>query len=159
SGNENNGIRISTSSAFANVVAGNRIGTTITGDAALPNDFSGVVIDGGAHDNTIGGATDLARNTISGNTVAGVRILDAGTTGNVVVGNYIGADADGTAALGNSDGVYISAAGNIIGGLLPHEGNVVSGNTNHGIIVQNPTSSGNSILGNYVGVDASGLAG
>ena len=74
-----------------NLVAGNLIGTDITGLAALPaplNEGYGVIIDGGSTGNTIGGTTAAARNVISGN--AGVVISDSTTAGNLVLGNLIG---------------------------------------------------------------------
>ena len=60
-----------------------------------------------------------ARNVISGNDGAGVRISGSGATGNQVQGNFIGTDVTGTAPLGNSrPGVVIrsSAGNNRIGG-------------------------------------------
>ena len=56
----------------------------------------GVSIGSGASANVIGGLAPEARNLISGNRNSGITITDAGTTGNVVEGNYIGTDNDGT---------------------------------------------------------------
>jgi len=55
---------------------------------------------------------------ISGNNGEGVRLIDAGTTGNVVIGNLIGTNKTGTGAIGNSIGVAVwnGASGNTIGG-------------------------------------------
>ena len=50
-----------------------------------------MLIDGGATNNTVGGTTAAARNVICGNLPGGVTFSDAGTSGNVVEGNYIGA--------------------------------------------------------------------
>jgi hypothetical protein len=48
---------------------------------------------------------------------------------NRVVGNYIGTNISGTAALGNPIGVFIGVGeSNIIGGTTPQERNVISGN-------------------------------
>ena len=63
-----------------------------------------------ANNNTIGGTTPAARNVISGNLASGVILLFAGSTGNVVAGNYIGTDATGTAAIPNDDGVSVAQA-------------------------------------------------
>src|SRR5262249_17817521 len=76
---------------------GNKIGTVVTGTAALGN-FEGVEISGGSN-NTIGGPAAGAGNLISANRDDGVRILP-GSSGNLVQGNLIGTDANGN-ALGN----------------------------------------------------------
>ena len=81
------------------------------GTAAIPNAYQGIEIFGGAQNNTIGGTTAGARNVISGNTFQGVSVLEAGTNGNLIQGNYIGLNATGTAALpNNAAGVAISVA-------------------------------------------------
>jgi hypothetical protein len=116
--NGSNGVDIRDSGTTGNLVQGNLIGTDATGMVALGNQVAGVLIDQGAANNTIGGTTAAARNVISGNQTAGVQITDAGTTGNVVEGNYIGVDASGNNALGNGTfGVYVLSSGNTIGGV------------------------------------------
>ena len=76
-----------------NVVAGNYIGTDVTGMADLGNRYDGVVVWQGAQGNRVGtngdGVGDAEeRNIISGNNRHGVDILSAGTTNNVVTGNH-----------------------------------------------------------------------
>ena len=102
-----------------NAVAGNFIGTSVTGDVALDNgtkpvwydNYSwhyiggGVVIEGGASRNRIGtdgSSVDDAgeRNVIAGSGHDGVDIVGTGTDGNIVAGNLIGTDVTGTRALG-----------------------------------------------------------
>ena len=92
--------------AYANVVAGNYIGTDATGTKAIPN-FFGIELgsNSNVYGNVIGnlGAQNpaSARNVISGNSFTGVDINAAnGTHDNAVIGNYIGMDATG-APLGN----------------------------------------------------------
>src|SRR5207249_2583060 len=121
-----------------NVVLGNYIGTDVNGTADLGNTGTGVLIDGGATANTVGGTSAGARNVISGNNLDGVRILNVGTSGNVVLGNFIGTDSNGTAALGNSaDGVFIlvGATANTVGGATASARNVLSGNDLHGVAI------------------------
>src|SRR5262249_32265464 len=109
------------------------------------------------------GVNDVGeRNVISGNANLGVLISDAGTSNNLVAGNYIGTNAAGTVALGNSQyGVQVqsSATNNTIGGLTPTPGaclgNVISGNLSGGI---NITSNNNLVQGNIVGLNAAGAA-
>src|SRR5581483_602967 len=113
------GVYISGSSTTGNVVQGNYIGTDVSGTIDRGNSNNGVGVFNGANFNTIGGTSAGARNIISGNDNHGVSIGDSGTTGNLVQGNYIGTNASGTAAIGNSnDGVEITAgaSSNTIGG-------------------------------------------
>src|ERR1051325_1070262 len=98
-----------------NVIAGNFLGTNSNGTAKSPN-AEGVYIIGSPN-NLIGGTTPAARNVISGNTQVGVLIENAGASGNLVHGNFIGTDRNGTAALGNgSDGVDIAGVGTSVAG-------------------------------------------
>src|SRR5262249_45850165 len=90
-----------------NTIAGNFIGTDVTGRVALSN-YIGIAIDGGQY-NTVGGTTPGDRNLISGNTLRGINLYGngAGPKRDQVQGNYIGTDVTGTAALGNGIGVWI----------------------------------------------------
>lgn len=146
--------------ADSNVILGNFIGTDVTGTIALGNMNSGVSIIGSS-DNTIGGTAAGARNIISGN-ADGVEIDRdfAISTGNVIQGNYIGTDVNGTAALGNSlAGIFIGdSANNTIGGTTAAARNVISGNAMGGIEILGSDSTGNAVLGNFIGTNAGGTA-
>ncbi len=99
SGNEY-GVAIGGTGVSGNVVLGNLIGTDVNGTAALGNTNDGVLITAGATANTIGGTASGAVNVISGNLGAGVQIsnyMTYITSGNVVLGNLIGADVNGGA--------------------------------------------------------------
>ena len=77
--------------------------------------------------------------------------------GNRVTGNFIGTNAVGTAAARNRSGVVIrKSSHNTIGGSSPEARNLISGNTYMGIQLQG-ASNDNTIQGNYIGTDASGL--
>ncbi len=161
SGNDRFGVVISNPPTTGNVFAGNLIGTNPTGSAALRNDFHGVLITGGAHSNTIGGTAAGAGNVISGNSLSGVKVVGAGTSGNLVQGNRIGTDGAGNVSLANGrDGVEISssATGNTIGGTAAGASNVISGNTRYGVIINTATATGNVIEGNRIGTDAAGTS-
>jgi hypothetical protein len=109
SGNAGPGVAIDGSGTTGNDVEGDYIGTDATGTYAVGNGNCGVWISGGAQCNTIGGTTAASRDIISGNVAHGVYLLGAGTTGNVVEGDYIGTSANGTGRLGNSgDGVMLA---------------------------------------------------
>lgn len=140
----------------SNTIAGNYIGSNATGTADLGNGGDGIVL--AINNNTIGGLTVADRNVISGNDAAGIRFITAPTTNNLVIGNYIGTNAAGTAAIGNTThGIYIaSAPGNTIGGTAVGAGNLISGNGGDGISISDPSSSANVILGNFIGTNANG---
>jgi alpha-tubulin suppressor-like RCC1 family protein len=147
--------------SFGNFVKGNYIGTDKTGTLAVPNQNNGLVIEGGAHDNVIGGTVSGARNLISGNLARGIYISDTGTDNNKVRGNYIGTDAAGTAAIPNQfDGISIvfGASNNVIGGTVSGAGNLVSGNLISGISLEEDNTTGNVVQGNRIGVPATGTA-
>jgi hypothetical protein len=155
------GIAITNASASTtgNVVQGNYIGTDAFGNVAIPNG-DGIEIFTGT--NTIGGTGTGARNIISGN---GDGIFISGgvvTSGNVVQDNYIGTNAAGSAAIPNSIGVHLGAAGNnTIGGTVTGAGNLISGNTSAGIfldVLDGLGSTGVLVQGNDIGTDVTGSA-
>ena len=148
-----------------NIIIGNKIGTNADGTADLGNSLHGIFLGDGSSNNTIGGATPADRNIISGNGRfpvddpstqggVGVYIFGTHTSGNVVEGNYIGTNVDGTAALTTSViGVLISQSpGNIVGL------NLISGNRNIGLEIAGGTASGNIVQGNLIGTNALGTA-
>ncbi len=153
------GIEISGSGAVANTVSGCWIGTDATGAASAAND-RGVGLILGANNNVIGGVTPAARNVISGNTNQGIAMIDPGTTANQVLGNYLGVNAAGTAALPNAVGVGIfgGASGNFVGGSAAGTGNLVSGNSAQGILLSDTGTNANIVRGNRVGTNPAGTA-
>jgi titin len=148
------GVTIVDATATGNRVLGNYIGTNATGDSAIPNNVGVLLL---APDNTVGGTTVEARNVISGNTLNGVDLGPPNANNNVIQGNYIGLDATGSQALGNDVGVFVNrVAGNTIGGAEPGARNVVSGNR-EGVNLWELQATGNRVIGNYVGTDATGV--
>jgi len=155
SGNAKSGIQLYTTAASGNSVRGNYIGTNAAGTAAVANGKCGVSV--GSPNNTIGGPTAGWRNVISGNGADGVIIAGTGATKNTVIGNYIGTDAAGSARLGNVlYGVEISQPNNTVGGTLSALRNVISGNVKSGVVLYLSTASGNKVIGNFIGTDATG---
>src|SRR5262249_35131137 len=139
--------------------AGNYLGTNAAGTAGLGSQLFGVLVSGGPSGNLIGGTTAAARNVISGNSLG---VLLDGANSNSVRGNYIGTDASGTAAVGNTQaGVQIAAGAqnNLIGDDGSGGGNVISGNTSTGIGISGSGTSNNTVAGNYIGLDATGTTG
>src|SRR5581483_5122260 len=149
------GVLRSGAGAKQNVVLGNRIGTDVGGTLAVANE-TGVELLDGASANTIGGATTAARNLISGNIQAGVKLEGSGTTGNLVRANYIGTDAAGTGRLANGNGIVIDlhANGNTVGGTGAGARNVISGNESDGVHIGGVT--GTVVSGNFIGTDGAG---
>ena len=157
SGNAGPGVVISGSGTTTNVVAGNLIGTDITGTVAIANDGDGVVVDSSL---SVAGArqhdrrhTAGAGNLISGNTANGV-LIDSVPSDTVVEGNKIGTDISGTVALANNRGVAIFSRSNTIGGTAAGAGNLISGNTNAGIEIVHGYLE--FIQGNLIGTDSGG---
>ena len=158
SGNGQDGIFLDGASARSNIVQGNLVGTLPSGTGGLGNGRAGVGISG-APGNTIGGATAGAGNVLSANRDAGIYLISAGATGNLIQGNTIGTDVTGTLALGNTyEGVYAERApSNTIGGAVQGAGNLISGNQTRGIWLTN--ASWNVIQGNAIGTKSDGISG
>jgi hypothetical protein len=140
SGNTEQGIYFT--NADSNIVEGNLIGTDSAGLGPLPNGTDGILLE--RADNTAIGPG----NVISGNVDDGLYIFDG--TGNLVEGNFIGADATGTAALPNGDrGVVLQEASqNTIG--TPSNGNVMAYNGTEGVWMRDTSSRLNSVRGNSI---------
>jgi hypothetical protein len=158
SGNKSDGVVVKGTGTSDNVIQGNFIGTNSAGSSALGNGGDGILILGGAINNTIGGVTGGSLNLISGNAGDGVLISGAGTSGNLVLGNAIGTDSTGQLALGNLNGVALGngAANNTIGGSSQGDGNLVSGNRGDGVLLAGTGTNGNTIQGNSIGTTAGG---
>lgn len=151
-------MQIEGTSTSLNVVEGNYIGTDITGMLDRGNTQSGVVVGNGANLNVIGQAVAGGGNLISGNNQYGVMIDGAATNSNVVLGNWIGVDATGNAALANSaSGVLIQFAhDNRVGGSSPLARNIISGNAQFGVDITGAGAGNNLIQGNSIGIAADG---
>ncbi len=158
SGNGKTGITLSGSGASSNVLEGNFIGTDRNGNRAIPNGSDGIRIFN-APRNRIGSAIDAtAGNVISGNTGSGLSFTNAGSTGNLVLGNLIGIALDGLTALGNGgSGVMLSSgATNVqIGGTNAISRNVIAANGSSGISISS-TAHGNRVSRNLIGVNTAG---
>jgi len=88
-------------------------------------------------------------------------LLDSGSSGNVVLGNYIGTNHGGTAAVANKIGIEDAGSSNTIGGSFLGARNVISGNSGDGVLLDS-TATAETMQGNYIGLIAttgmSGLA-
>ena len=94
-----------------------------------------------------------------GNVGYGIQFYEAGTSFNLVRGNYIGTASNGTTALpaNTSNGDYVEFAnGKTNGGAEAGAGNVNSGNSGDGIKLYGATARLNLIQGNYIGTASNG---
>ena len=163
SGNTTDGVEISDAGTTGNVIAGDKIGTDITGTLALAN-HDGVFITSGASANTIGGLTATpgtgAGNVISGNSSVNVQVGalagDPTTTDNVLAGNLIGTDVTGTTALVSDFGVWATGVGTTIGGVTSAARNVISGSVDGNVVVTGTGATNDLIAGNFIGLDVTG---
>ena len=150
SGNAFEGVQLIGTLSTGNSIKGNFIGTDITGSVDLGNTHHGLEITTGPSGNVVGGAAPGEGNLISANDDSGVAILAA--LNNTVIGNLIGTDITGVAALGNADaGVVLGASqgSNTIGTTTPGAGNRIAFNA-RGVHVSGSQSTGNSIRGNSI---------
>jgi uncharacterized repeat protein (TIGR01451 family) len=144
--NSAHGVQISESTAATlNRVIGNYIGTDANGTADRGNSGAGVAIANGPN-NDVGATTAAERNVIAANhngTGSGVIVGESDAAGNLVAGNYIGTDKNGT-SLGNaSDGIAVvtdahhntvgGTAGTTPGGACSGACNLISSNGRSGI--------------------------
>ncbi len=150
SGNASSGIRILSSSGTR--IVGNHIGTDLTGSIAVPNQVHGITFGGTSTDTAIGGIALSDRNVISGNLWDGITGTGTNTR---IEGNYIGVNAGGTMPIPNGRHGVVMSAGVTLGGGTAAQRNIISGNGAFG--VESGLSPGGTILGNYIGTDASGV--
>jgi hypothetical protein len=159
-----NGISILAGSN-SNVIEGNFIGTNAAGASAVANTRGVKVLN--ASDNLIGGTTPATRNLLSGNSASGVLVVGSAALRNLVEGNYIGTNASGTAAVGNSNGVVLGsfATDTVIGGTTVVARNIISGNASTGVFFDGTCSFvpcrspfHTLVQGNYIGLNAAGTA-
>lgn len=154
--NAGDGITLTGAGTATNFILCNWIGVGDDGTSAAANGLQGVLITGEAHNNSVG-ATFATGNVISGNGRSGVFV--SGADDNVVLGNYIGLNAAGDAAVPNGDdGVsLVGASDNVIGSATEdNAGNVISGNGQDGVFLATSGTTGNTIDGNLIGLDAAG---
>jgi len=152
------------------VITGNFIGLDPSG--AVRGNGVGILVSGA--NATVGGSTAAARNVISGNIGDGVQVcdcsfnhLDDGTGANIrVLGNYIGTNVAGTAALGNQIGVHVLGPGfntqfgvcnpGVVNTSIA-SGNVISGNRSTGVAVDE-CAWGTTVNQNRIGTNAAATA-
>jgi hypothetical protein len=162
SGNDRDGITLF--DELGTEVMGNLIGLALDGITPVGNKSEGIDIQNSSNIH-VGSADPQDRTVISANE-AGVRVRTVivpigdccaapsgvAPAGTRVLGNYIGTDISGFAALGNFfEGVWIqNSPSNTIGGPAEGEGNLISGN---GQNIRITEGSLNTVQGNVIGPD------
>lgn len=105
--------------------------------------------------------------TASGSTIQGIAIKQFASDGielnasdnNIIRGNYLGLEVEGSIDFGNSaNGIFLTgdSDNNQIGGTDPSDRNLISGNQKHGIEIGSSANT-NLIQGNYIGLEKTGL--
>jgi parallel beta-helix repeat protein len=151
SGNVAYGIPVFGAGCDKNKILGNYIGTDITGSYAIPNTY-GILFDDGAKYNIIGGRMNGAGNLISGNSGYGIFLYNNMTNSDTTIGNIIGANANGTLAIPNANGI-------VIDGIPKYQyidSNLISGNLQQGIVVHATGTDYNTIIRNKIGTAING---
>jgi parallel beta-helix repeat protein len=147
SGNNSHGIRVAASNGAR--LERNTVGLTPLGVDPIPNIGDGIRLE--LLSNGVVG-TAGAGNIIGSNAGAGIRLIS--TTNTNVAANRSGTNSSGLVARPNSDGIAVEGASTgAIGGNAAAR-NILSGNTGFGVRIVN--AGGVNILGNYIGVDATG---
>lgn len=116
----------------------------------------GIMLDGSAQYNTIGGTGPGMRNVIVDNATEGIMLYSSDCRYNKIIGNYVGVRADGTTADSNDEGVEIFGWYNTLGGSTAAERNIISGNTPRRGIEIERYAAYNVVKGNYIGTDKTG---
>jgi len=162
SGNVNNGLEIG-GSASGVTVDPNIMGLDTIGNSLMPNGNDGLLIDGTANNNVIGGyyPSVIPQNIFSGNKGYGVAITGQAYA-NAIFNSYVGTNVLGVTSRANQlGGIYVGGAAtdNLIGGVpvSPSQPttNIISGNGGYGVTLDAGTTS-ISVIGNYLGLDPLG---
>jgi FG-GAP-like repeat/HYR domain len=135
------GVEISGSGATDNLVRSNFIGTNAAATLAIGNAQNGVNIINGASRTLIGGSIALG-NLIAGN--ANGIAINSGTA-NVAQGNRVD--------LNRGSGVFVSSAGNTIGGTTSQSVNGVWRSGNNGVEFNGGLATDNLVQQNLIGLN------
>jgi len=151
--------------AAANTIIDGTTQTTNQGDTNSIGpeiELDGSLAGGGTHGLVIDAAGD-------GSEIRGLQInrfvangiqVSAGANGAIITGNWIGSDGSGAAAPGNgNNGINLLGGSATIGGTGAADRNVINNNGNDGINLTGGGATGNTILGNYIGLEYDGTSG
>ncbi len=134
---------------------GSSANTLAVGDDAVIR----IKIDAGTANPALGFSSGSGGSTIRGLSIAGTSgaLLAFNSGNNVVTGNFIGVDPDGSTVVGTNLGIQINFTnGNVIGGTDPAARNVMA--SMGGDLIQ-ADGNGTIIQGNYLSLSAAGTVG
>ena len=134
---------------------GSSANTLAVGDDAVIR----IKIDAGTANPALGFSSGSGGSTIRGLSIAGTSgaLLAFNSGNNVITGNFIGVDPDGSTVVGTNLGIQINFTnGNVIGGTDPAARNVMA--STGGDLIQ-ADGNGTVIQGNYLSLNAAGTAG
>lgn len=156
SGTFGRGVRINHGESSENRIQNNIIGLSPDGTRNLDQDI-GVDLQYWTWGNLVGGDGVREKNVISGNQIHGGIGVDLShmSTSNLILGNLIGTNLDGTSAPAHTQnrrgvGIKDNPEGNYIAR------NIFSGQTEYGIWHKHNYTGGNDIVDNRFGVGANG---
>ena len=166
SGNNAGGIGVDTQFIFGfhtftiqqsmnNVIEGNWIGLNQTGEGLLSNGNIGISLMG-AVGTQVGGTTARTRNVIAGEVLIEADNFGNSATQNVIEGNFVGTNPEGTVGFeAGSIQLFSGANDNLIGGTASGAGNLLSSLIGDQVDI-NVGCSGNTVQGNKIGTDVTG---
>lgn len=143
-----------------NAVAGNYIGTDVTGMIPLYTNSDVIRLSSAGPGNVIGANGDGNGDAAEGNLIAAAMdIFGAGTVNTVVAGNTFGLAADGMTSLSFGHSIFIGdgATSNRIGTNGDGVADATERNVMRYITISDPGTSNNRVAGNYIGVAADGV--
>ena len=124
-------------------IRGNLIGTNKTGLAKIAGGF----MDHGLFLNDLSAATLVSDNVISGSLSA---MLIRRSNGLIIENNLIGVGTDGTTAIANSSGIFVTDNSNVSGAAafdITIRNNVIANTTGTGVVVHRSTNVTNTVVG------------
>ncbi|MFN3405049.1 MAG: beta strand repeat-containing protein, partial [Cytophagaceae bacterium] len=147
-----NNWRIALNGGSNNAVYQCNFNINAAGNASVNNDTPQSILINGSNNNTIGGTTCSTRNVFAGG-VSRAIVISGSSTGNLIIGNYIGTNRTGNASLGTiaTYGIeVISSNSNKI------DRNIIGSCSGAGIYVTGSTPD--SIKLNHIGIGADGTS-
>jgi len=135
-----------------NTIIGNIVGLNASGNQTAGSPGIGIGM-WDSQDNVIGSLEPGKNNIVSGNGNDGIQLYGYTTSGNQILGNYVGTDITGNLPIGNATvGVYVECGS--FNTLV--QGNLISDNHVAGLLVSDPDTDFNLVIGNRIGVNRDG---
>jgi hypothetical protein len=145
---------IQISDAYGHVVQGNQFGGHLAVEGAssqaLLANVRNILVSTNATLVVIGGPDAGQRNVIDGASLYGIALM-GNKGGHSIINNYIGLDADGATAVGNSTGIIVQTGANAIGY------NFIAASAYEGVRLEGVNATLNNVYANTIGLPAQGV--